>query len=47
MTTLLDLGAVLSAQARLQPDRIGARDLERRLTFRQWNERAGYPYSTP
>lgn len=40
MNTLLDLGAVLRAQSRLQPDRIGARDLDRRLTFRQWNERA-------
>ncbi len=34
------IGAVLAAQARLQPDRIGARDLERALTFRAWNARA-------
>ncbi|WP_211317142.1 class I adenylate-forming enzyme family protein [Jannaschia seohaensis] len=31
---------MLSAQARLQPERIGARDLERALTFREWNARA-------
>ncbi len=31
---------MLSAHARLQPNRIGARDLERAMTYRQWNERA-------
>lgn len=40
MTVLLTVGETLAAQARLQPDRIGARDLERAMTFRQWNERA-------
>lgn len=40
MTVLLTVGEMLSAQARLQPQRIGARDLERTMTFRQWNERA-------
>jgi len=40
MSPLLNLGEVLSAQARMQPDRIGARDLEREMTFRQWNDRA-------
>lgn len=40
MTVLLTAGETLTAQARLQPDRIGARDLERAMTFRQWNERA-------
>lgn len=40
MTPLLTVGAMLSAQARLQPDRVGARDLERAMTFREWNERA-------
>ena len=40
MTTLLTVGDILAAQARLQPDRIGARDLERALTFREWNARA-------
>ncbi len=37
---LLTVGEMLSAQARLQPDRLGARDLEREMTFRAWNERA-------
>jgi len=40
MRELLTLGQVLAVQARLQPDRIGARDLERAMTFRQWNARA-------
>ena len=40
MIRMLTVGEMLSAQARLQPARIGARDLERALTFRQWNERA-------
>ncbi|MBN9261077.1 MAG: AMP-binding protein [Hyphomicrobium sp.] len=40
MTRLLNLGEMLAAQARLAPERIGARDLERELTFRQWNGRA-------
>ena len=40
MTDLLTLGQILSAQARLNPDRLGARDLERALSFRQWNQRA-------
>ncbi|MCA2010183.1 AMP-binding protein [Cereibacter sphaeroides] len=40
MKDVLTVGQVLSAQARVQPDRIGARDLERSLTFRQWNQRA-------
>jgi fatty-acyl-CoA synthase len=40
MTHLLNLGEMLAAQARLFPERIGVRDLERQLTFRQWNARA-------
>ncbi|WP_218961161.1 class I adenylate-forming enzyme family protein [Ruegeria sediminis] len=31
---------MLATQARLQPDRIGARDLEREMNFAKWNERA-------
>ncbi|WP_211308547.1 class I adenylate-forming enzyme family protein [Litoreibacter ponti] len=31
---------MLAAQARLQPSRVGARDLERELTFSAWNTRA-------
>jgi fatty-acyl-CoA synthase len=33
-------GQMLDAQARLMPDRLGARDLERTLSFRDWNDRA-------
>ena len=40
MKAPMHLGDVLKAQARLQPDRIGARDLERAMSFRAWNERA-------
>jgi fatty-acyl-CoA synthase len=40
MTPLLTIGQLLSTQARLQPDRIGARDLERAMTFADWNARA-------
>jgi acyl-CoA synthetase (AMP-forming)/AMP-acid ligase II len=36
----LTLGQVLSAHARLQPDRIGAQDFSRAMTFREWNERS-------
>jgi fatty-acyl-CoA synthase len=37
---LLTVGQMLSTHARLQPDRPGARDLDREMTFREWNERA-------
>ena len=40
MKTVLNLGQMLTAHARLSPDRMGARDLERSMTFRQWNARA-------
>ena len=40
MKNVLTLGQMLSVHARLQPDRIGARDLERSMTFAQWNARA-------
>ena len=36
----LTLGQILSAQARLQPEKAAARDLERAMTYRQWNSRA-------
>ncbi|MCH9675695.1 MAG: AMP-binding protein [Gammaproteobacteria bacterium] len=36
----LHLGQTLTAQARLQPERIGARDLDRAVTYREWNTRA-------
>ena len=37
---LLTVGQMLAAQARLQPTRPGARDLDRAMTFAAWNERA-------
>ena len=40
MSRLLTVADVVAAQARLQPDKIGARDSRRALTFAQWNERA-------
>ena len=40
MNGLLTIGQTLTAHARLQPDRIGARDLDRTMTFREWNARS-------
>jgi fatty-acyl-CoA synthase len=40
MRNVLNLGQMLTAHARLWPQRIGARDLERSMTFDQWNSRA-------
>jgi len=40
MRELLTLGQMLSAHARLNPARIGARDLEREMTFLEWDRRA-------
>ena len=40
MRSVLTLGQMLATHARLCPERNGARDLERSMTFRQWNERA-------
>jgi fatty-acyl-CoA synthase len=37
---LLNFGQMLSVHARLSPNRVGARDLERSMTFAQWNERS-------
>lgn len=36
----LTIGQMVSAQARLQPDKIAARDLSRAMTYRQLNTRA-------
>ncbi len=36
----LTIGQMLAVQARLFPDRLGARDLDRAMSFRVWNERA-------
>jgi len=38
--TLLTMGDMLETHARLNPACLGARDLERSLTFFQWNDRA-------
>ena len=40
MTALLTIGEMLAAQARIQPERIGVRDLEQQFTFGEWNARA-------
>ena len=40
MKNVLTLGEMLSVHARLHPNRMGARDLERSMTFQQWNARA-------
>jgi acyl-CoA synthetase (AMP-forming)/AMP-acid ligase II len=40
VSQLLNLGEAIAAHAVLTPDKIGARDLGRALTFRQWNERS-------
>ncbi len=40
MSQLLNCGEVLSMNARLFPDKMGARDLVRSMTFREWNERS-------
>ncbi len=40
MTSTLTLGDVLATNAHLFPDRIGARDIDRAMTFAQWNARA-------
>src|SRR4029079_16800313 len=38
--TLLHFGDVLRMNARIFPDEIGTRDLDRAMTFAQWNARA-------
>ncbi|MBR0851574.1 AMP-binding protein [Bradyrhizobium diazoefficiens] len=40
MMDLLNFGEMLSAHARLAPDRLGTRDLDRAMNFSQWNDRA-------
>ncbi|HET9904220.1 MAG TPA: AMP-binding protein [Xanthobacteraceae bacterium] len=36
----LNIGALLARHARLDPDTVGARDLDRQMSFREWNRRA-------
>ena len=40
MSRLLHLGEIIAMNAYLSPNKIGARDLTRSLTFRRWDERA-------
>lgn len=40
MTDLLNFGQMLAVHARLSPTRIGARDLDREMSFALWNARA-------
>ena len=40
MSQLLTVAEVVAAPARLRPDKIGARDSHRALSFRRWHERA-------
>ena len=40
MKRLLTFGQMLSVHARLLGERVGARDLDRAMTFRQWDERS-------
>src|ERR1700760_3989994 len=40
MKDVLNVGQMLSVHARLRPNDLGARDLDRSLTFAQWNRRA-------
>ena len=40
MTPLLTMGQMLSVHAALRPDKIGARDLARSMTFLEWNRRS-------
>ena len=40
MTPLLSMGETLLVNASLFPDKIGARDLRRAMSFRVWNERS-------
>ena len=40
MGPLLSMGDALRAHARIYPDRPGARDLSRSMTFREWNARS-------
>ena len=40
MSHLLTVSEAIASHARLQPDKVGARDSQRALTFAAWNERA-------
>ena len=40
MRPVLNLGEIVAAHARLSPDKVGARDSRRGITYREWNARA-------
>ena len=40
MAALLNAGSLIATHARIRPDKVGAQDSTRALTFREWNERA-------
>src|SRR3569833_4786833 len=40
MSRLANAGEALGMHARLTPDKIGASDLDRRMTFRLWHQRS-------
>ena len=40
MSQLLHFGEIVAMNAYLSPDKVGARDLTRSLTFRGWNDRS-------
>ena len=40
MTPMLSMGETLSVNAKLVPDKVGARDLRRSMTFLVWNQRS-------
>src|SRR6267154_5129879 len=40
MADLLTAGEAIATQARIRPDKIGAQDSTRVLTYREWNERS-------
>ena len=40
MTPMLSMGETLSVNAKLFPDKVGARDLRRSMTFLVWNQRS-------
>ena len=40
MSQLLHFGEIVGMNAYLSPDKVGARDLTRSLTFRGWNDRS-------
>src|ERR1700687_4800854 len=40
MSQLLNFGEIVAMNAYVSPDKVGARDLTRSLTFRGWNDRS-------